>query len=104
VEPAPVEIRRNEGAHRFEAVIDGEVAFAEYRLLPEGVLFPHTVVPEAMEGQGIGSALVRAGLDWAREQALEVMPACSFFAAYVKRHPEVQDLVAPDWRPRLGLG
>jgi len=103
MEAAPVQVRRNEEAGRFEVELEGETAFAQYQVLPEGVLFPHTVVPEAFEGRGVGSALARAGLDWAREQGLKVLPACAFFAAYMQRHAETQDLVHPDFRGRLGL-
>ena len=103
MEPAPIEVRRNEAAQQFEAELEGETAFAQYRVTPDGVLFPHTVVPDALEGQGVGSALVRAGLSWAREQGQLVLPACAFFAAYMRRHPETHDLVHPDYCERLGL-
>lgn len=100
----PVEVRRNAAAHRFEAQIEGELAFAEYRVQPDGVLFPHTVVPQAFEGRGVGSALVRAALAYAREQDLRVKPACSFFAGYMARHPETHDLLHPDYEERLVAG
>jgi predicted GNAT family acetyltransferase len=61
-------------------------------------------VPEAHEGQGIGSALIRFALSSARERGLRVIPICPFFAAYIKRHPEEQDLLDPEWQERLGLG
>lgn len=89
-----IAVRNNEDAGRFEAELEGETAFAEYRLLENGdVLFPHTVVPEAFEGRGVGSALARAGLDWARAKGVRVVPACSFFRGYIDRHPEYADLV-----------
>jgi predicted GNAT family acetyltransferase len=98
-----VVVRDNPQAQRFEAEVDGQVAFAEYRL-PEGsILFSHTEVPELIEGQGIGSALARAALAAARERGLKVIPVCTFIAAYIKRHPEVQDLVHPDFRASIGL-
>ena len=103
MEAAPVEVRRNNETGQFEVELDGDIAFAQFRRLPEGVLFPHTVVPEAFEGRGVGSALVRAGLDWARAEGLKVLPACAFFAAYMTRHAETQDLIHPDYRARLGL-
>ena len=53
-----MKVVNNEGAHRFEiALDDGQVAFAEYRLAPGLVAFPHTVVPPAHEGQGLASAI-----------------------------------------------
>ena len=98
-----VVVRDNPEARRFEAEIDGQMAFAEYRL-PEGsILFSHTEVPELIEGQGVGSALARAALAAARERGLKVIPVCTFFAGYIKRHPEVQDLVHPDYRSAMGL-
>ena len=66
-----MEITNNEKAGRLEVELDGEVAFAEYRITRGGIVFPHTVVPEAFEGRGIGSALVREGLKLAREKKLK---------------------------------
>ena len=91
----------NDAAGRFETEVDGETAFAEFRVEPGVITFPHTVVPDAIEGQGVGSALVRAGLDHARAKGLKVKPACSFFAGYMARHPETQDLLHPDFKDRI---
>ena len=66
-------------------------------------MFTHTEVPPAHEGQGIGSALIRFALAAARERGVEVIPICPFFAAYIKRHEEVQDLLDPAYRKVLGL-
>ena len=78
-------------------------AFAEYRLLASGILFPHTLVPEALEGRGIAKAMAEAALGFARERGLKVMPTCTFFAGYIARHPEHHDLVHPDYRRALHL-
>ena len=96
-------VRNNEAEGRFELEIDGSVAYAEYRVLASGVLFPHTEVPSALEGRGVGSALVREGLRFARERDLKVIPVCTFFAGYIARHPESHDLLHPDYRAALGL-
>ena len=61
-------------------------------------------MPNAFKGKGIGSALVRFALRAARERALLVVPICPFFAAYMKKHEEVQDLLDPAYRDKLGLG
>jgi predicted GNAT family acetyltransferase len=66
-------------------------------------MFPHTVVPPHHEGQGLGSAIAKASIDWAREQGLQVIPACSFYANYMKRHPETHDILDSDFRKALGV-
>ena len=90
--------------HRFEADLgDGSFAFAEYNLLHGKIVFTHTEVPTAHEGQGIGSSLIRFALASARERGLQVIPICPFFAAYIKKHAEEQDLLDPAYRKALGL-
>src|SRR5690242_17972525 len=95
-------LRDNPGRHRFEADLgDGSFAIADYVLRPGKILFTHTEVPPEHEGKGIGSALIRYALDAARERGLQVVPICPFFAAYMQKHAEVQDLLDPDWRRKL---
>lgn len=101
-EPLPP-VERNDAAGRFEATVDGHTGYTEYRRTKQGLLLPHTLVPDALEGRGIGSALARAALGYAREEGLKVLPDCPFIAAYIQRHPETQDLVHPGYRQKLGL-
>ena len=42
--------------------------FQAYDLLHDAIVSPHSFVPKAFEGQGIGSALVKAGLAYARDR------------------------------------
>jgi uncharacterized protein len=57
------------------------------------ITFTHTEVPPALEGHGIGSALVRGALDAARAQGLKVVAKCPFVSAYIAKHPEFADLL-----------
>ena len=98
-----LKVINNTEAGRFEVHLGDEVAFTEYRLMKSGVLFPHTEVPPAFEGKGVGGALVRAGMAFARERGELVIPVCPFVAAYITRHPEYHDLVHPDYRAALGI-
>ena len=93
----------NEKTHRFELTLDGHTAFAEYSLLKDALVLPHTVTPDALGGRGVGSALATAALGYARDRGLKVKPFCPFIAGYIKKHPEWQDLVHPDFREKLGL-
>lgn len=97
-------ILNNPSQDRFEADLDdGSLAIAEYKLRGATIAFTHTLVPPAHEGQGIGSALIRFALAWARERGLKVIPICPFFASYFKRHPEEQDLLEPGYRKALRI-
>ena len=97
-------IRDNAAQHRFEADLgNGEMAIAAYSLHGQQIAFTHTEVPPAHEGKGVGSALIRFSLDQARARGLTVLPACAFYAAYMQRHPEVQNLLEPPYREKLGL-
>jgi hypothetical protein len=80
--------------NRFELETGGEIAIAAYRLADGRISFTHTEVPEALEGQGVASALVAGALDDVRRQGLKVVPLCSFVRRYIERHPETQDLLA----------
>ena len=100
---ADFEVINNEAGGRFEVHLDGATAYAEYRLLETGILFPHTEVPSAFEGRGVGGALVRHAMAFARERGQKVIPVCTFFAGYIARHAEFHDLVHPQYRKALGL-
>ena len=94
----------NQAAHRFEALVAGQVAaYAEYNLLATGVLFTHTEVLPQHEGQGIGSQLARFALDDVRARSLHAIPVCQFIAGYIRRHPEYLDLVSADSRRAFHL-
>ena len=87
-------VRDNATRHRFELDADGHVAFSEYRRDGGTLTVLHTEVPAALNGRGIGSALVRGLLDRARTQGLRVQPLCPFVAGYIAKHPEYADLLA----------
>ena len=99
-----MQFRNNETAQRFEAVIeDRVVGFAEYRPAGQHLMFTHTEVNEALEGQGVGGALVRYSLEDARARGVGVVPMCPFYVTYLKRHPEYQNLVPEAHRHVFGL-
>jgi predicted GNAT family acetyltransferase len=98
-----ISVVMNEAARRFEAKLGDATAFAEYRLRDGAIILPHTVVPDAFAGMGVGGQLAKAALGYAREQGLQVIPTCSFMAGYITKHPEWHDLVAPEYRERLGI-
>ncbi len=101
-EAAAIAVVDNPAAQRFEANVEGHLAFAAYRIAGGSIFFTHTEVPEALGGRGIGSALIRAGLAAARERGLSVVPLCPFFAAWFGKHPEARDLLHPSYHQAMG--
>lgn len=88
------DIRHDEARRRFELETGEGTAILTYEREERIVTFTHTIVPQAMEGRGIGSRLARTGLDWARGEGLKVVPRCPFVAAWIERHPDYRDLLA----------
>ncbi len=86
-------ITLNETTRRFELRQDGHTAYLEFEPVPGGLAFTHTIVPRALEGQGIGSRLTRHALDWAASQGQQVRPDCSFVKVWIDRHPDYQRLL-----------
>jgi predicted GNAT family acetyltransferase/glutaredoxin len=88
-------------ADRYELLLDGHrIGLLAYHRHKNRIALTHTEVTPTCMGRGFGSRLAAAALDDAREQGLTVVPLCPFIAAYVDRHPEYRDLVAPEHRPR----
>lgn len=86
----------NAGESRFEMNVEGQTAMLAYDRR-DGVLYlTHTEVPEALEGKGIGSRIVKHALDQARAAGEKVAPWCPFVRAYIDRHPEYGELVAEE--------
>lgn len=80
--------------HRYRIEVDGDRAgMAVYHLRGGRHFFVHTEVDEEFSGRGLGTSLVEYALDDVRGQGGKVVPLCPLFAAYIKRHPEYDDLV-----------
>ncbi|MEU8137008.1 GNAT family N-acetyltransferase [Streptodolium elevatio] len=89
-----IEVTDNAAENRYEARIDGKVAGVAEYIRSKGVIaFVHTEVEPQYEGQGVGAALVRSSLDEARTAGLAVLPTCPFYAGWIARHPDYQDVV-----------
>jgi predicted GNAT family acetyltransferase len=81
---------------RFEArdETDTLAGVLTYQVTGPIVVYTHTKVEPAFEGQGAGSALARAAMDDARSRGRTVVPICPFVTGWLAEHPEYEELVA----------
>lgn len=91
--PADLTVENDLATGRYKIVAGEGAAFIAYKLSGNTIELIHTEVPAELKGHGIGGKLAHAALEDARNRNLKVLPLCPFVAAYVKRHPEFQDLV-----------
>lgn len=88
-------ITHNPTAQCFETFIEGHRAYLSYEIVDDTTLnYNHTIVPKALDGQGIGTALVKYALEYAKAHHKKIVPSCSFVVAFIQRRPEYQDIIA----------
>jgi uncharacterized protein len=93
-DPAP-RVEHDPSRRRYALVVgDARVGEIDYRMRGDVVELVHTEVDPALEGQGLGSVLVRGALEDIRARGLRAIPSCPFVAAYIRRHAEFESLVA----------
>lgn len=84
----------NPAQSRFELEEQGMTAVADYRRHGDTLLITHVESPPALRGQGTAGRLMTGLLEQVRAGGLKVTPICSYAVAFIRRHPEYQDLVA----------
>jgi predicted GNAT family acetyltransferase len=86
--PEPI-VHDDPASSRFE-LRDGDtvLGFADYSVLGDVAVMPHTVIDPARRGQGLGDVLVAGALQQLADRGLRVDPRCWFVADYLDRHPD----------------
>lgn len=87
-------VEHEEQRNRFVSSLDGEDAALNYQLIGDVMNIMHTAVPEESEGEGVGSDLVRAAADWAKENGKQIEASCRFARSWLKRHDEYRDVMS----------
>lgn len=88
------ELVNNQQKNRFELEVEHHVAFIDYKIKGEKAYLIHTEVPPELGGKGIGNAIVLKTLQYIKDKGYSLVPLCPFVAAYIKRHPEWEAIVA----------
>lgn len=97
-----IEVRNDPESRQFTVLVEGKVAGkAEYRLRGDTYLFTHTEVDPEFQSRGVANRLARAALDDVRDQGRTLVPLCPFIAAYIRRHPEYDEIVDHEMTDRF---
>lgn len=57
------------------------------------LIIDHTAVADDVQGQGVGTELVRHVIELARANDKKIIATCPFAKATIDRHPEFQDVM-----------
>ncbi|MGZ3873003.1 MAG: GNAT family N-acetyltransferase [Mucilaginibacter sp.] len=60
---------------------------------PGKMIIDHTEVDETYEGKGLGRQLVKAGVEYAREHQLKILPSCPFAKKIFEITPAFADVL-----------
>lgn len=93
--PTGPTVRKVDAQSRYELVVDDQiVGIADYRIVGDVVVMPHTEIAAHLRGRGYGETLVQGALDDVRAQGRTVVPQCWFVAGFIEQHADYGDLVA----------
>lgn len=84
----------NKNAKRFELPVKGHMATLYYEVYQPSVWqLTHTLVPDPLKGQGIGTSLVKKVLEYCQKHQIRIIPECSFVIAFLQKNPEWKTLL-----------
>ena len=78
---------------RFELVVEGHVAFIDYKTFSHHITLLHTEVPKVLEGRGVAAALVEKAFLYLEAHGKKVMVRCPYIIAFLEKHPEWKRLL-----------
>ena len=75
----------NPSASRYELMIEGQMAVADYRLEGNRLAITHVETPPALRGKGVAAELMKFIVEDAHVKGLTIVPVCPYAASYMAR-------------------
>ena len=91
-----LQVIHSPGENRFVTMIDGYFSKLDYIQDGKNFVITHVGVHPELRGQGVAGRIVEVSLAYAKENSLRVIPMCSYAAAFIRRHPEYQELTSQE--------
>ncbi len=79
---------------RFVIYSEGNEVYVEYSMIDNDMNLYHTYTHPALRGKGLAAQVVRAALEFAKENNLKVVPTCSYVQSFIAKNEEYKELVA----------
>jgi len=92
------EVKDNPALKRLEMDVDGARVFVTYTVAQSVPTLLHLEVPKALEGHGVATRFTKGVLDLLRAEKRKAVVICPFIAAYIRKHPEFDDVLAAPLR------
>jgi len=93
-----MKIRQHQSDHRgrFVAEIDDKKAgLMTYSVVgPHKIIIDHTEVEAEMQGKNVGYSLVKAAVEYARNNDIKIIPLCPFAKAVFDKTSDYKDVLA----------
>ena len=92
-----IQLREAEDSGRMSYILDDskrEIGHLTFTIAPGRIaIAEHTVVDPSYQGLGFAGDLATVFFSYCIELGLRVRPLCPYIATYLRRHPELQDMV-----------
>ena len=85
----------NSGKSRFELTENGLLAFARYDIENGVRVLTHVEADEGLRGTGAAGRLMAAIVAAARAGGFRLRPVCPYAKAWLARHADAHDVLAP---------
>lgn len=75
-------------------LLDGDQRIGQmtYQWRNNAMLIDHTVVNPEFQGKGYALQLVMAGVEFARDKRVKIIPACSYVRAVFEKRTDLEDV------------
>ncbi|MBK9097039.1 MAG: N-acetyltransferase [bacterium] len=79
---------------RFVIYTEGNEVYVEYTMRNNEMNLYHTYTHPALRGKGLAALVVKAALEFVKENNLKVIPTCSYTQAFLAKNDEYKSLVS----------
>jgi len=89
-----LKINHDKEAQKFSLTIDGKDSSVLYRMTANKTMdIYRTYVPPEQRNNGLAGKIVKAALDYAKENKLKIIPSCSYTEYFIEKNKEYESLL-----------